>query len=242
MNIISSLRRVVRRVFRNVGYQRKIAPDFVDVMHAHNIDVVLDVGANDGDYGREIRDRGYTGLIVSFEPNPVAYARLQASIATDPNWIAYSFAFGEENGEAELSIAENDAMSSIKGLTEFGQKTGAKSISTVNIKVVRLDSFLAQHSELMGNIYLKIDTQGFEMEVLRGAGDVLAQIVAVQAEIALIHTYSNELDWLDNLMWMRAQKFEVATAICNSAVGAQVREFDFVFVRHKRLDLEADKY
>lgn len=231
MTNLSRFRRVVRKVFRNLGFQRRIAPHFVDVMHAHDIDVVFDVGANDGDYGREIRDLGYEGLIVSFEPNPEAYDRLQATIASDPNWIAYSFAFGEDDGEAELSVAENDAMSSIKGLTEFGKETGAVSNTTVNVAITRLDSFLNKHPELMKNVYLKIDTQGFEMEVLRGAGEKLAQIAAVQAEIALIHTYTNELDWLEILMWMRAQKFEVATAICNSAVGAQVREFDFVFVR-----------
>ena len=81
MTNLSRFRRVVRKVFRNLGFQRRIAPHFVDVMHAHDIDVVFDVGANDGDYGREIRDLGYEGLIVSFEPNPEAYDRLQAAIA-----------------------------------------------------------------------------------------------------------------------------------------------------------------
>ena len=85
----------------------------------------------------------------------------------------------------------------------------------------------------MKNIYLKIDTQGFEMEVLRGAGIELSRISAVQAEIALVHTYLDELDWVAFISWMRSQHFELATAICNSAIGAQVREFDFVFVRKK---------
>lgn len=62
MTNLSGFRRVVRKVFRNLGFQRRIAPHFVDVMHAHDIDVVFDVGANDGDYGREIRDLGYEGL------------------------------------------------------------------------------------------------------------------------------------------------------------------------------------
>lgn len=231
MNIFKLVRRIVRRGGRTAGFQRRIAPDFVDVMNAHNINVVLDVGANDGDYGREIRDRGYKGLIVSFEPNPKVYERLIASIEGDSNWLAYPIGFAEEDGEAELSVAENDAMSSFKGLTEFGQGTGAKPTDTVKAKIARLDTFLNEHPELMKNIYLKIDTQGFEMEVLCGAGNQLERIKAVQAEIALVHTYADELDWLSILQWMREQKFEVATAVCNSAVGAQVREFDFVFVR-----------
>jgi FkbM family methyltransferase len=231
MKLNLTIRRNIRKAFRNMGFQRRIAPDFFDVMNAHDIDVVLDVGANDGDYGREIRDRGYKGLIVSFEPNPIAYERLQAEIANDPKWQAYLLAIGEEDGEAKLSITENDTMSSIKGFTEFGYATGAKSIASANVKIARLDTFLADNPQLMKNIYLKIDTQGFEMEVLRGAGELLEHVAAVQAEIALIHTYKDELDWLEILLWMRNKKFEVATAICNSAVGAQVREFDFVFVR-----------
>jgi hypothetical protein len=71
------------------------------------------------------------------------------------------------------------------------------------------------------------------MEVLRGAGNMLSRITAVQAEIALVHTYADELDWVVFISWMRSQKFELATAICNSSIGAQVREFDFVFVRQK---------
>ena len=234
MNVFSKLRQLVRRWFRSAGFQRRIAPDFVDVMNDHDINVVLDVGANDGDYGREIRDRGYNGLIVSFEPNPKVYDRLKTSIAGDSNWVAYPYALGEDDGEAELSVAENDAMSSFKELTEFGKGTGAKSTATVNAKIVRLDTFLNAHPEYMKNIYLKIDTQGFEMEVLRGAGNILPRIAAVQAEIALVHTYADELDWLAIISWMRDRKFEVATAICNSAVGAQVREFDFVFVRRRK--------
>jgi FkbM family methyltransferase len=231
MKFNSKIRRIVRSAFRNAGYQRRVAPDFFDVMQAHDIDVVLDVGTKDGDYGREIRDRGYNGLIVSFEPNPIVFERLQASIANDPNWQAYPLALGEEEGEVKLFIAKNDAMSSIKGLTEFGNGTGARPVGTTNVKIARLDAFLADNTQLIKNIYLKIDTQGFEIEVLRGAGAMLSHISAVQAEIALVHSYADELDWIEILLWMREKKFEVATAICNSAVGAQIREFDFVFVR-----------
>ena len=70
------LRRYVRKLLRNSGFQRRLTPDFLDVMNELDINLVLDVGANDGGYGREIRDRGYKGLIISFEPNPRAFKRL----------------------------------------------------------------------------------------------------------------------------------------------------------------------
>lgn len=239
MKLNTKLRRFIRKTIRNLGFQRRIAPDFVDVMSANDIDVVLDVGANDGDYGREIRDRGYTGLIVSFEPNPVVFERLKSLIAKDNKWEAYPFALGEIDGDLKLSIATNDTMSSLKGLTLFGQGTGAKYIGQTRCKVMRLDTFLNERPELIKNVYLKIDTQGYEMEVLRGTGNMLAKMAVVQAEVALVHTYTDESDWLTFIQWMRIQKFEIATAVCNSAIGAQVREFDFVFVRRdKELDLQ----
>ena len=200
-------------------------------MIAHGIDLVLDVGANDGSYGREIRDAGYKGQIISFEPNLTVYGRLKERIASDPNWTAHPFALGESNGQSLLSIAENDLMSSFKSVTEFGRHTGAKQLSHQAAEIVRLDTFIGKQEAMSKNIYLKIDTQGYEKEVILGASELLRLIRVVQAEIALIHTYQNESDWLEMCLWMRQLGFEVATAICNSRIGAQVREFDFVFVR-----------
>ena len=100
------------------------------------------------------------------------------------------------DGEGELAVDVNDVMSSFKGLTEFGRATGAKQISTERVDVMRLDTFFARDPEILSRVYLKIDTQGFEVEVLREAGEMLEQMTAVQAEIALVHTYAGEQDWL----------------------------------------------
>jgi FkbM family methyltransferase len=229
--MLKTIRRKIRKIIRNSGFVRKIAPDFVDVMNEYNINVVLDVGANDGDYGREIRDRGYKGLIISFEPNPAAFERLQYNIKNDSNWLAYPFALGEKNGEMMFNISENDVMSSFKGLTKFGISKDTNIAKSIISKIITIDEFLNNNPIFCKNIYLKIDTQGFELEVLRGSIKYMSKIKAIQAEIALIHTYVDQIDWLDFLLWMRSHSFELTTAICNSAVNSQVREFDFVFIR-----------
>ena len=225
-------RRFFRKLLRNSGFQRRLNPDFVDVMNEQNINLVLDVGANDGGYGREIRDRGYKGLIISFEPNPVAFKRLMRSIKYDNNWLAFEYALGESNGNAEFIIAENDVMSSFKDVTEFGNSKDTRIVKKTNIQIGTVDDFLINNKLLDKNIYLKIDTQGYEMEVLRGSEKSLSKISAVQAEISLIHTYVNQPDWLDVMLWMRKKNFELSTSICNSAVGSRVREYDFVFVKN----------
>jgi FkbM family methyltransferase len=230
------VRRSVRRFVRKSGFRRQIAPTFVDVMLSHQVDVVLDVGANDGDFGREIRDEGYRGRIVSFEPNPAAFARLAAAIADDPLWEAHQLGVGAEEGSLRLSVAKADVFSSFKPTTElWANSPHSQEAESVEVAVIRLDRFLRERPDLLRRAYLKIDTQGFEMEVLRGAGDALLQMEAVQAELALIKTYQNEEDWLDVVTWMRGRGFEVATAICNSAFPRrQIREFDFVFVQRPR--------
>jgi FkbM family methyltransferase len=237
------LRRSLRRAVRKTGFRRQIAPTFVQVMHNRGVDVVLDIGANDGDFGREIRDEGYAGRIVSFEPNPQAFGRLSRNIAGDPLWDAYQLGVGDVAGQLTLSVSNADVFSSFKPINDFGARTSqAQEAASVQVEVVRLDSFLRQHSDLVSRTYLKIDTQGFEMEVLRGAGDMLGRMAAVQAELGLIKTYQNEDDWLDVVLWMRARGFEIGTTVCNSAIreAAQVREFDFVFVQRPKDGLPTD--
>ena len=231
---MADLRRLIRRTVRRAGFQRTIAPTFVDVMRHHDVDVVLDVGANDGDYGREIRDAGYTGRIVSFEPASATFARLQAATAADPLWTAVQLGVGEEAGQLELSNSVMDVYSSFKAPSAVGgEASGIHAVSTETVDVVRLDDWLAQHPHYLSRTYLKIDTQGFEGEVLRGAGATLDRFVAVQGELGLTTLYEGQEDWLTIVNWMRGRGFEVATMVCNSAdrQRATATEYDIVFTR-----------
>lgn len=201
-------------------------------MRRHNISVVLDVGANDGDYAREIRDAGYRGKIVSFEPGARAFARLQQAAARDSNWDVYRLGLGDEPGKLDLHVDVRDVFSSFKRPSEFGRFRTAEACSE-SVEVVRLDAFLANHPEYLNRTYLKIDTQGFEMEVLRGTGSVLQDLAAIQAELGLLRIYHEQEDWLSVVMWMRERGFEVATSVCNAAdtQQAQIIELDMVFTK-----------
>ena len=228
------VRRGVRRMVRRAGFQRTIAPTFADVMRHHNVDVLLDVGANDGDYAREIRDAGYAGRIVSFEPASATFARLSRAAARDPAWEAVQLGVGEANGHLDLSVSAIDVYSSFKQPSAFGNEAaGARAVASERVEVVRLDDYLQVHSHLLSRTYLKIDTQGFEAEVLRGAGDALDRFVAVQAELGLVALYEGQMDWLEVVTWMRGRGFEVATMVCNAADRPRGKaiEYDIVFTR-----------
>lgn len=228
------MRRLIRKMIRNAGFNRRIAPNFLEVIQANKVDIVLDVGANDGGYGRELRDSGYMGRIHSFEPNPAAFQRLNASMARDSNWSGVQYGVGDAPGLLSLNVSEADVFSSFKTLNSFGQdSSNARVVDTVEAKIVRLDDYLKDNPELQGRPYLKIDTQGFEREVLEGLGDMFGKMVAIQVETSLIDSYVGEADWIESLIYMRDRGFEVATMICNSTVPnrARVREFDIVYVR-----------
>lgn len=230
----AQLRRLFRQMVRRAGFQRIIAPTFMDVIRHHQVDVVLDVGANDGDFARELRDAGYTGKIVSFEPASATYARLCRACATDPQWTAVKLGVGETAGHLDLSISALDVYSSFKMPSVIGGAApGAREVASERVEVVRLDQYLQSHPDLLSRTYLKIDTQGFEGEVLRGAGDILDRFVAVQAELGLVTLYENQEDWLSIVTWMRQRGFEVATMICNSVDPRHARavEYDVVFTQ-----------
>lgn len=107
---------MLRRLVRNTGFSRRIAPNFAEILAANQIDIVLDVGANDGGYGRELRDSGYTGRIHSFEPNPSVFKRLTASIVKDSLWSAVQYGVGKDPGTLELNVSKMDVFSSFKAL------------------------------------------------------------------------------------------------------------------------------
>ena len=228
----SHMRRLARKQIRNLGFQRTIAPTVADVARSKEIDLVLDVGANDGDFARDLRDAGYPGRIVSFEPASAAYDRLTNAAKNDPKWDTIQLAIGDTDGLLQLSISAIDVYSSFKQPSLAGRVApGACEIRTEEVPVSRLDTFLRQFPQYDGRTYLKIDTQGFEMEVLRGAGDCLSNLIAVQAELGLVRLYEDQEDWLTVIEWMRNRRFEVATMICNSVdpAAGQAVEYDVVF-------------
>src|SRR5215204_5777610 len=74
------------------------------IFEKFNIDLIIDVGANTGLYGKECRQSGYKGQIVSYEPLTNAFERLIRSIKNDPAWKAYNFALGSENSEQLINV------------------------------------------------------------------------------------------------------------------------------------------
>ncbi len=170
----------------------------ISSLQKFEIDLVLDIGANRGQFASEIRRWGYVGRIVSFEPLSQAHGELLQASAEDPMWDAYPrCALGNHNGEVEINIAGNSESSSILPMLESHRSAAPESAyqekETVPIKT--LDAVVGQYLKDARAAFLKIDTQGFEWQVLDGARDTLPHVKGILVELSLVQLYEGQRLW-----------------------------------------------
>jgi FkbM family methyltransferase len=202
----------LQRLARRLGYdltpriKAKSPPAQLVAVLAHfRITCVFDVGANVGQYGAMLRAWGYPGRIVSFEPQAGAHAALTRRAAADPVWqAAPPMALGGHEGEVEIQVSAESDMSSI--LTQGALLRRVSPSSAVmrkeTVALRRLDEVAGSYLRPEDRVFLKLDTQGYEAEVLAGAAGLLDRVAGIQLEISLVPLYEGERAfraWLDDL-------------------------------------------
>lgn len=205
------------------------------LLRTHQIDVVLDVGANVGQYAAGIRRAGFTGRIVSFEPLPQAFAELTRRCAADPTWSAVAVALGKERGHVELNVAGNSTSSSVLPMLARHVAAAPRSAYTTvcTVPIETLDAVFAEHVSPTERGLLKIDTQGYEHEVLRGATQSLDKILGLQLEMSLEPLYEGQVLFREMLQWVYERGFRLAAlepGFSDEATG-QMLQMDGVFFR-----------
>ncbi len=152
---------------------------------------MLDVGANDGPYGAALRAVGYQGRIVSFEPQSEAFARLSERSRSDDLWECRRVALGSAPGNATLNVAANSSSSSLLAIVgrHLVSAPESRTVGRESVQVETVDdnatSLLASGERLM----LKLDVQGYELEVLRGAETTLPRVDLLEVELSLSPLY-----------------------------------------------------
>ncbi len=206
------------------------------ILEHHGITVVLDIGANVGQYVTRLRHGGWDGRIVSFEPLPAAHAALTAAAASDPAWeIAPPVALGREPGTVSLNVSGESDMSSVlpfrpemADLLDSAAFTGHTTVPQE-----RLDALFDRYVTPNDRAFVKIDTQGTELAVLEGASGVLDRIHGIQIELAIIAVYEGETGWRDAIARIEALGFMPALFIPGyfNRRTARLISMDGVFVR-----------
>jgi len=185
----------IRNALARCGLRRRRRPDQVaQFLQRYAIGLVLDVGANAGQYARRIRSMGYRGRIVSFEPLPDAFVKLQANARGFPEWQVANLALGAADGVGTLHVAGNSQSSSLLPMAALHLAAAPESayVGAVTVPVRRLDGILHEYCQPADRVFLKMDVQGGERDVLAGAGAALDRFVGVQLEMAFEPMYEGE--------------------------------------------------
>ena len=199
------IRAFLKRLDIDIRHAQNVRNE-VDFLKDRQVDLVFDVGANTGQFGEYLRSRGYQGGIVSFEPIGSAFQTLAATAKLDGNWEAHNFALGAASGEATINVAESSFCSSIlnpiPAATEFS--SGAAITHCEMITVRTLDEIASNFS---GNLFLKVDTQGYEEQVLEGGWKTLPRLKGILLELPIIHLYEDTWQFHEALEFMAAAGF-----------------------------------
>lgn len=158
--------------------------------------VILDVGANEGQFARLTLRNSGSFKIVSFEPLTSAYELLSRAATKDKRWIvAPRGAIGDAEGKATINVSVHSGASSLLDLEEAHLRAAPLSAycGTEEVTVQRLDNAAAAFIKPDDRIYLKIDTQGYEQKVLDGATDLIPQVSAIQIEMSFVELYKGEV-------------------------------------------------
>ena len=197
-------KKTIKKLSRSLGVdlkrynvQTSEAAKMQRLLAYHNIDLVFDVGANIGQYAKLLRELGYSGRIVSFEPLSSAYSQLKAVSKKEPLWeIAPQTAIGNQEGEIIINIAGNSQSSSALPMLDAHLESAPESAysGSETVKLSRLDTLAKNYikSETK-SIFLKIDVQGLEKQVIEGATAILPLVKGIKLELSLVPLYEGQV-------------------------------------------------
>ena len=243
---MDSLKNALRRLIQLAGIDvvRARSPGSLEghlyrLLPSLAVNCVIDVGAHYGEYATMLRHEiGYRGRIVSFEPVSDSFAKLQRAKGHDPLWRGERHALGSENSSLEINLFSASDLNSLRPLTAFAsewQSTATQVRGKETVSVKRLDDVIQRCTEgiLNPRVFLKLDTQGYDLEVLKGATNSLEMIVGLQTEVATSPLYEGMPVFPEGVTAVTDLGFEVTGifTVSRDADWIKAIEYDCVFRR-----------
>jgi FkbM family methyltransferase len=225
------VRTSVRRAGVDVSRYRPLAQRRASLITQRSITLVLDVGGNRGQYGRELRAYGYGESIISFEPVAQALDHLRQAAASDAFWEVRGVALGEVSADAEIGVASNLASSSFLPMLDTHRiaDPDLRIVGQEPVHIMPLDEAEIPRDR---PTLLKLDVQGYEDRVLRGASRSLEQVELVECELSVVPLYAGQLTLRPMLDLLSAGGFELVDLEPGErAVGGSPLYFDALFER-----------
>ena len=238
------MKKSIKKIFELLGLdikKRGIEGDFMKSLSAvlkhHNIEMVLDIGGNIGQFSQKLRVSGYENEILSFEPLSKEHLALQKNASNDHKWSVYQrCAVGAYDGQVIINIAKNSVSSSILPMLD-AHRNAAKNSEYIEEEVTpiwTLDSIFKKNQIVFGNYFIKIDTQGYEAEVLDGGKESIANASGILVELSTLPLYKGQILWQQLVGRLEALGFSlwgINPGFTDSKTG-RLLQFDAVFMRN----------
>ena len=212
------------------SYLRRVFADW-------RITGVIDVGANEGQYHDFIRDDvSFTGPVVSAEPIPALAAQIRSRASRTSNWRVERVAMGPQSGSSSFRVTAGSQFSSFlepleSTRTQFYGQTSVE--ESITVAVDTLDALIDRHSTFLGDrIYLKMDTQGFDLQALKGLTQHVNRVVALQSEASVKPVYHAMPHFTETIRTIEGLGYTISQIFPNNDGNFPLLiEFDCHFVR-----------
>ena len=221
--------------------EKKVEPDpFV----YFDFDLVFDVGANEGQYARSLRSKGFRKKIISFEPLPEAHQILNVKSQSDPLWVVHErVAIGARCGKSLLNISGNSMSSSILNMlpTHLEAAPESRFVGVTPTDLISLDSVFTSYVRDCLRVAVKIDTQGYEFEVISGLVESLPRISGCVLELSTLPLYENErtYEWFFDFFQKNGFVLWSIKPGFNDCQSGRMLQFDACFLKDKLVDCSA---
>lgn len=181
------------------------------IMQQLGIALVIDVGANRGQYASALRDFGYTGRIVSVEPHAETFKELERASSSDHNWTVINAGLSRSSGHRMLNVSSVTTGSSFHRLTPQATEwlPEFSYVGKEEVEILTLDDLLPELADTDEKTLLKIDTQGHESEVLEGAKSAIQLVDLIEVELSLQPLYEGQASWLEVVESLAALGFSL---------------------------------
>jgi len=193
--------------------QHNLRSHLSKLIDVYKINKIIDVGANEGQFGAFLRSIGFKGEIYSFEPVAAPFKILSSISAKDDKWFVNNCALGATSGEATINVSRHTSFSSILNPSDYALErwTNSRVDHKETIVIKTLDEWcksgvISDHDSL----FLKMDTQGYDLEVFRGAHSILHQVRGILSELSLIAVYNDMPNYMQSLKTFENAGFSVS--------------------------------
>ncbi len=204
-------------------------------------DIIFDIGANSGQYYRMLRNQvGFRGKVVCVEPIPEMIPELTAATNGDPNVVIEECAIASEEGYAEFSVMESNDFSTLSKPIETDTdrfREANRVDRTISVPTKPLGKVMEKWRKEFGSKrpYVKLDTQGFDVEIVRSSEHAIRECIAFQSELSFKRIYEHSVRYDEAIRYFESLGFHLVSLIPSNPNFPELIEMDCVMINASNL-------